>query len=334
MTGSEDTSVGQAVALVGKALVGAPAAVVMNTVKVIVRLVGALGAIPEAWIKGKAQGIQDRAEARSAIVRAVSKAAAKDASADSEIVRRGIEMWAGELLQRQESREAVAAMAMEEAGLLQQEGSIPPTGEANVGDVDDDWLNAFASYAEGATTERMQRLWARVAAGEARKPGSFSLASLRLVAELDRQTADEFTEAFAYAIGDAIRTDEAWNSGRLYSLSLRMNAAGLFLNAPGATHRKVTLSEAGIGIFTGRTYAMLLHGKPNVVKQVPVILLSKQAIELASLLEPGDEERQLREMAASIDKAGLTQIQIGKMGEGRHPMTVVWTSTPASVRRG
>ena len=61
--------------------------------------------------------------------------------------------------------------------------------EPDSGEVDPDWLNHFGGYAEKATSEHVRDLWARVLGGEIRRPGSFSLATLRLLAELDRQMA-------------------------------------------------------------------------------------------------------------------------------------------------
>ena len=58
--------------------------------------------------------------------------------------------------------------------------------------LDDDWLNHFERYAEQASTERMRDLWARVLAGEIRKPQSFSLVTLRFMSELDKDIAALF----------------------------------------------------------------------------------------------------------------------------------------------
>ena len=58
--------------------------------------------------------------------------------------------------------------------------------------LDDDWLNNFEKYAEQASSERMRDLWARVLAGEIRKPQSFSLSTLRFLSELDKDIATLF----------------------------------------------------------------------------------------------------------------------------------------------
>ena len=61
-------------------------------------------------------------------------------------------------------------------------------------ELDPDWLNYFGGYAEKASSENVRELWGRVLAGEIRRPGSFSRATLRLLAELDQQTASWFEQ--------------------------------------------------------------------------------------------------------------------------------------------
>src|SRR3546814_8158914 len=44
---------------------------------------------------------------------------------------------------------------------------------------DDDWMNRFMRFAEDASSERLQELFARILAGEVVRPGSFGAATLR-----------------------------------------------------------------------------------------------------------------------------------------------------------
>lgn len=69
-------------------------------------------------------------------------------------------------------------------------------------DVDDDWLNIFERHAEDASTERMQRLWGRVLAGEIRKPGSFAPRTLRFLSEFSQADAITFLSFCENAFGE------------------------------------------------------------------------------------------------------------------------------------
>ena len=58
--------------------------------------------------------------------------------------------------------------------------------------LDEDWLNFMASYAEKATSDTMRKMLGLILAGEVRRPGAFSISTLRVVAELSQEDARIF----------------------------------------------------------------------------------------------------------------------------------------------
>jgi len=66
--------------------------------------------------------------------------------------------------------------------------------ESNVSDepVDEDWTTRFFSYAEDISNEEMQELWARILAGEVKRPKSFSLRTLDILRNLSKEEAQVF----------------------------------------------------------------------------------------------------------------------------------------------
>jgi Protein of unknown function (DUF2806) len=71
-------------------------------------------------------------------------------------------------------------------------------------DIEDDWLNLFARLAEDKSSEELQRLFGRILAGEIRKPGSFSLRTIQLMATISRREAEQLANFLSYAIGGAV----------------------------------------------------------------------------------------------------------------------------------
>jgi hypothetical protein len=71
--------------------------------------------------------------------------------------------------------------------------------------VEDDWITNFFDKSRIVSDADMQRLWARVLAGEANTPGSFSKRTVNLLADLDKRDAELFTNlcGFGWVIGDA-----------------------------------------------------------------------------------------------------------------------------------
>ena len=58
--------------------------------------------------------------------------------------------------------------------------------------IDDDWLNHFETEARQKSTEEMQLRFGRILAGEIRQPGSYSIKAIKLLGELDQNTAALF----------------------------------------------------------------------------------------------------------------------------------------------
>lgn len=67
-------------------------------------------------------------------------------------------------------------------------------------EVSPDWLNNFESLAEQMSTAQAQRLFGRILAGEIRRPGSFSIRTVKLLAELDNDAARMFVAACSMAV--------------------------------------------------------------------------------------------------------------------------------------
>jgi hypothetical protein len=99
---------------------------------------------------------------------------------------------------QQGNREAVAREFLND---LQQTEELPTQSTEPAPELDDDWLNVFERYAGDASTDRMQRLWGRVLAGEVRRPGRFSIRTLRFLSEFSQQDALLFADFCTSAFG-------------------------------------------------------------------------------------------------------------------------------------
>lgn len=67
--------------------------------------------------------------------------------------------------------------------------------------VDKDWLNRFLDYAEDVSEEEMQKIWARILAGEVKQPKSFSLRTLDVLRNMTKEEAELFVEISKYVYG-------------------------------------------------------------------------------------------------------------------------------------
>lgn len=106
-----------------------------------------------------------------------------DTSNYDEFVKRTQNRLAVQELQKQKNIEDVTDLAYEE--LL---------GEEDVPDVpvDSDWMNRFFNSVEDVSNEQMQRIWAKLLAGEVKRPNTFSLRTLHVLKNLTQYEADLF----------------------------------------------------------------------------------------------------------------------------------------------
>lgn len=150
--------------------------------KAISRLIGAGVEIPAAWLEQKAQEIRDETKAKSIMMETLAAKSAELGLGDPKLLDRGLNSLLGKAYRQQENREAVAVKALEQLA----DDPAPPDSAGP----SDDWMNLFEEHASKASSEYLRDTWARVLAGEIRKPTSFSLATLQLISILDAAIAE------------------------------------------------------------------------------------------------------------------------------------------------
>ena len=147
--------------------------------------------------------------------------------------------------------------------------------------------NRFEEYASKASTENVRDLWARVLSGEIRRPGSFSLATLRLLAVLDKQTATWFQQEAEFRWGAQIlRMDKNLAGESLKRLSF-LEEMGLiqFVSPVGGVVTKIKSDGPNnTSIIVEGDLCLEIHHNSNI--EVPVIPLTHIGHEIATVLPP------------------------------------------------
>ena len=100
-----------------------------------------------------------------------------------DLFRRTVERWVTEEVHYQENMENVTNKA------------LPYVAEdAKPDSIERDWITNFFNKCRMVSDDEMQELWARILAGEANAPRSFSRRTVNTVSELDKTEADLFTK--------------------------------------------------------------------------------------------------------------------------------------------
>jgi hypothetical protein len=130
-------------------------------------------------------------------------------------------------MSRQRNVEAVVREAIEDLR------SSPPSSDQNATGAEQiapEVVDRFGRYAEGALTDELRQRWGRVLAAEVRSPGTVSNKVMRVVDEMDAQTASLFERLCASRLGNVVpavlQTLTVQEKARLVQAGLLMDDSG------------------------------------------------------------------------------------------------------------
>jgi len=124
-----------------------------------------------------------------------SLADARATQESTALLSRVLERQIVENTNKQLIRENVARFALQEL----KEVDIPSDC---TNDIDEDWLNSFWTFVEQKSSEDIQRIFARILAGECLKPGSYSARLLQILSVMTKDDAIAFEVICSVSISD------------------------------------------------------------------------------------------------------------------------------------
>ncbi|CAN7309728.1 DUF2806 domain-containing protein [Pararhizobium sp. LjRoot238] len=268
-------------ALAGVAEGGLPQLIAGPAGKAISRLVGAAVEIPAAWLEQKAQTIRDETEARSKVMQVLSEKAAELGIQDERLLGRGLDNLLGRAFREQENREAVAVKVVEQ---LSEEPAQPGSEGPS-----DDWLNVFEQHAAKASSEELRETWARVLAGEIRKPNAFSLKTLQFLSVLDKETALA-AEALLSRVVDINGALIGEVSGETFMMMQKAREAGLIGQLDIDTIVTVDVREDGLRIHAMGDVAIVARADPGSQYKFECTTISTTAMQVYPIVRPKPSE--------------------------------------------
>jgi len=165
-------------------------------------------------------------------------------------------------------------------------------GSDEAGPVDPDWRERFRSAAGDVSSEEMQEVWGQVLAQEAVTPGSVSIRTLRVLADLSRREMELFTKVVPYLLDGrcvrrAARSAEVgslWEElGIGYEDFNTLSAAGLLrMTSDSSLMGQAEGAGELVGVWVG---GLAFVGKavgPGTPYVIPVYMLTPAGIEIAS----------------------------------------------------
>lgn len=113
----------------------------------------------------------------------------------TELQRRALVRFVAEEARKQDNMERITQKALPQL----EESSNPQN-------IEDDWIANFFDKCRIVSDEEMQSLWAKVLAGEANSPGTYSKRTVNFLGSLDKADANLFTSlcGFGWGVGNVI----------------------------------------------------------------------------------------------------------------------------------
>jgi hypothetical protein len=155
--------------------------------------------------------------------------------------------------------------------------------------VKEEWLNRFFNIVEEISDEELQKLWGKILAGEIRTPQKFSIRTLDVVKNLDKDEANLIVDMRKYYIMDiyGYTIFKDINSVPFGRLS-RLIELGIINPSPGLKQHEVYEKELR---FSFNKYIVFVNKKSNVSKgMVSYIgyMFTKAGHDISELLELTD----------------------------------------------
>ncbi|MBX3569977.1 MAG: DUF2806 domain-containing protein [Rhizobiaceae bacterium] len=198
--------------------------------------------------------------------------------------------------------------------------------------MEEDWIRHFFDRARLISNDEMREIWARILAGEANCPGSFSKRNLSIIFNIDMITAQLFAELMIYRwkIDDSSIIVAKDNRFNRYSQKLNFDAI-LILEQAGLIRYDYDGLFGGSYQISGRGKKLIYNGAlidlpENIVSiRVGCVLLTKSGQEISKVCEAignriymVDCYKIFRKSGIEIDDHNVSEqfcLEISKMSE-------------------
>src|SRR5258706_1237199 len=175
--------------IAGKTL---PIAIIKNVLKAFGQLSTAAVDVPVAHLQGKAAEIRAEYQARIQMISASGNQITAQMNVSPEYAQIAADKFSQKILRERMNLDKVSKVAVDQ---IQQDASHYTEEQkttTEIQPINDDWLNHFEHETGQKSTEEMQLLFGRILAGEIQKPSSYSIKTVKLLAQLDSRAAALF----------------------------------------------------------------------------------------------------------------------------------------------
>jgi len=215
-----------------------------------------------------------KAEAEAEKIRALADIEIKD------LQQRALVRFVAEETKKQANMEAITAMSINDL-----------KDDARPENIEDDWISNFFEKCRLISDREMQGLWAKVLAGEANNPGTYSKRTVNFISSIDKSDAKLCTSLCSYGwfLGDItpliydIQDEIYTKNGITFNSLNHLDEIGLITFDNLAGFRKIHLPEVIKIFYYGTPINIKFKNQENNELDIGKVLLSKVGRELAPI---------------------------------------------------
>ena len=184
-----------------------------------------------------------------------------------------------------------------------------------------DWFMRFYESVGNVSDEEMQRVWAKILAGEVNRPGSFSLETLDVVRNLSKQDAELFTKICKHCIQASPQNlylphydNYLEKCGITYSDILRLDEIGL-VNSSGMIALNLSINNDHPGSIINQSLIMLIAPNNEKTKKCSISQypFTRIGIEIATLISETTSDDDFITFAKEVAKDQSLKVSVHKI---------------------
>ena len=270
-----------------------------------------------AQIVGNWLGLEARAIERNADAEAYATVRKIDAENAATLIRlQGEEQVANYMLAREKRKLNNVQNVIEQAQQHLVEGE-----QVSDEPVNSDWINRFFTIVEDVSDAEMQQLWARILAGEVKKPKSYSLRTLEVLRNMSKEEAEQITKASQYVLYGGIICSEDF--GINFDSQSFLDEMGLICGEE--LIRTYTIhTDDYTHIVIDNNRVLRLFAQKEIKVKLRHYTLTKAGKEIFTLTE-ADKKQFIIDLANHFKKSNVYQVTLHDI--------VSWNGTEYSFKR-
>lgn len=221
----------------------------------------------------------------------------------NELERRAMERLVHQETRKQENIEQITESA-----------AVSLADDAEVQNLEEDWVAHFFKQCESVSDKEMQSLWSRLLAGEATTPGTFSKRTVDFIASIDKKDAALFTAfcQFIWMIGEPIPlvyemdNDIFSSQGITFDSLKHLDAIGLISLETVSGYAKKGFTKYTQAFYYGRPTLIEFSNDENNQLSIGHALLTSTGKELLSICGSSRNEAYYQYIIRKWAQDGIT----------------------------